>query len=105
MTCSVFIGMSVDGFIARQNGSFDFLPPGGGEPQGYDEFIDSVDTIVIGRKTLNTVAKFPQWPYGDKRVIVLSSGALDLAGLRGKVEQMGGPPEQVVAKLVASGSK
>ena len=33
MKASVFIGMSVDGFIARTNGDLDFLPPGGGEPQ------------------------------------------------------------------------
>ena len=32
MTASVFIGTSVDGFIARPNGDLDFLPEGGGEP-------------------------------------------------------------------------
>jgi dihydrofolate reductase len=105
MECSVFVGTSVDGFIARHNGSFDFLPPGGGEPHGYHEFIASVDTIVIGRNTFDVVLKFPQWPYEDKRVVVLSSGPLDLGGLRGKVERMGGPPEQIVAKLEASGTK
>jgi hypothetical protein len=46
MIVSVFIGTSVDGFIARQNGSYDFLPEGGGEPHGYDEFMASVDTLV-----------------------------------------------------------
>ncbi len=45
MTASVFIGTSVDGFIARPNGDLDFLPEGGGEPHGHDEFIASVDTI------------------------------------------------------------
>jgi len=34
MTASVFIGTSVDGFIARTNGTLDFLPEGGGEPHG-----------------------------------------------------------------------
>jgi len=33
----VFVGTSVDGFIARQNGSYDFLPEGGGEPHGYEQ--------------------------------------------------------------------
>ncbi len=37
MKASVFIGTSLDGFIGRANGALDFLPPGGGEPHGYDE--------------------------------------------------------------------
>ena len=51
MTASVFIGTSVDGFIARPNGALDFLPEGGGEPRGYNEFIASVDAIVMGLRT------------------------------------------------------
>jgi dihydrofolate reductase len=66
MTVSVFIGISVDGFIARPNGDLDFLPVGGGEPHGYDEFMASVDVLVIGRKTFETVLTFAAWPYGDK---------------------------------------
>src|SRR5207245_825673 len=73
MTVSVFVGASVDGFIARPDGALDWLPPGGGEPHGYDEFIASVDAIVIGRKTFETVLTFGEWPYGEKRVVVLSS--------------------------------
>ena len=55
MTISVFVGASLDGFIARPNGDLDWLPAGGGEPHGYDEFIASVDAIVIGRNTFETV--------------------------------------------------
>ena len=83
MTVSVFIGTSVDGFIARPNGDLDFLPADGGEPHGYYEFIASVDALVIGRKTFETVLAFPAWPYGDKRVVVLSSRLLDLSAVRG----------------------
>jgi dihydrofolate reductase len=105
MTVSVFIGASVDGFIARPNGSLDFLPPGGGEPHGYDEFMASVDVLVIGRKTFETVLTFAAWPYGDKRVVVLSSRPVDLSAARGGiVEQMGGPPADIVSKLAASGA-
>lgn len=106
MQASVFIGTSVDGFIARQNGELDFLPEGGGEPHGYDEFMASVDTLVIGRKTFETVLTFPQWPYGKKRVVVLSSRSLDFSVVRGGVvEQMGGSPTEIVSKLAASGAR
>lgn len=103
MMVSVFIGTSVDGFIARPNGDLDFLPAGGGEPHGYDEFMASVDALVIGRKTFETVLAFPAWPYGDKRVVVLSSQPLNLSAVRGGiVEQMAGPPAEIVAKLASS---
>jgi dihydrofolate reductase len=105
MMVSVFIGTSLDGFIARLNGEFDFLPAGGGEPHGYDEFFASVDALVIGRKTFETVLAFATWPYGDKRVVVLSSKPVDFSAVRGGVvEQMGGPPAEIVAKLAASGA-
>ena len=52
MRSSVFVGTSLDGFITRENGDLDFLPSGGGEPQGCDEFLATVDALVIGRKTL-----------------------------------------------------
>src|SRR5919108_1300706 len=104
MQASVFIGTSVDGFIARRNGALDFLPSGGGEPHGYDEFMASVDALVIGRKTFQTVLAFATWPYGRKRVVVLSSRPLDFSPVRGEVvEQMAGPPEEIVSKLAASG--
>jgi dihydrofolate reductase len=106
MAASVFIGMSVDGFIARRNGDLDFLPPGGGEPHGYDEFMASVDALVIGRNTFETVLSFPEWPYGKKRVVVLSSRPLDFSAVRGgTVEQMSGSPAQIVSKLAASGAQ
>ena len=105
MMVSVFIGTSLDGYIARPNGQFDFLPAGGGEPHGYNEFIASVDALVIGRKTFETVLAFPDWPYGSKRVVILSSRPLDLSAVRnGVVEQMAGPPAEIVAKLAASGA-
>ena len=105
MMASVFIGTSVDGFIARPDGDLDWLPAGGGEPHGYNEFIESVDALVIGRKTFEKVLTFEVWPYGDKRVVVLSSRPVDLsAGGGGVVEQMTGPPAEIVSQLAASGA-
>ena len=105
MMASVFIGTSLDGFIARPNDDLDFLPPGGGEPHGYSEFIASVDAIVIGRKTFEKVLTMGPWPYGDKRVVVLSSRPLDLSKATGGiVEQMAGTPAEIVSQLAASGA-
>jgi dihydrofolate reductase len=105
LTASVFIGISVDGFIARPNGDLDFLPADGGEPHGYDEFIASVDALVIGRKTFETVLAFPEWPYGNKRIVVLSSNAVDFSAVRGGVvEQMSGTPAEIVSKLATTGA-
>ena len=105
MSVSVFIGTSVDGFIARPNGELDFLPEGAGEPHGYDEFMASVDALVIGRKTFETVRAFEAWPYANKRVVVLSSTPLDFSLLRGGVaEQMSGSPAEIIARLASSGA-
>jgi dihydrofolate reductase len=102
---SVFVGTSLDGYIARPDGALDFLPPGGGEPHGYDEFMASVDAIVIGRKTFETVLTLGPWPYGNKRVVVLSSRPVDLSLVKdGVVEQMAGPPAEIVSRLGASGA-
>ena len=103
MKASVFIGTSVDGFIARPNGELDFLPPGGGEPHGYDEFIDSVDALVIGRKTFETVLTFDIWPYGEKLVFVLSSRSLAPVPAGAVVERMWGDPVEIVSRLEARG--
>ena len=103
MKASVFIGTSVDGFIARANGELDFLPPGGGEPHGYDEFINSVDALVIGRKTYETVLKFDTWPYGAKPVFVLSTSPLRQAPAGAVVEHMSGTPAEILSLLSARG--
>lgn len=102
MLCSVFVGTSLDGFIARRQGQLDFLPEEP-EPHGYDEFIATIDCHVIGRKTFEFVASYPGWAYGEKPVIVLSSQTLDFSSIRGRVEQMAGDPAEVVAKLSARG--
>jgi dihydrofolate reductase len=106
MTVSVFVGASLDGFIARPNGDLDWLPAGGGEPHGYDEFIAGIDAIVIGRNTFEKVLTFGAWPYGDKRVVVLSTRPVDLSAAgAGSVEQMGGPPAEIASKLAATGAQ
>jgi dihydrofolate reductase len=104
MRTSVFVGTSVDGFIARPNGDLDWLPPGGGEEHGYTAFFASVDALIIGRGTFETVLGFEEWPYEQKRVVVLSSRPLDFTQVRGnKVEQMSGSPSEIVDRLESQG--
>ena len=100
---TVFIGTSVDGFIARANGDLDFLPPGGGEPHGYDEFMATVDALVIGRKTFETVLGFDTWPYANKPVFVLSTRPLASAPPGAIVERMSGEPGDIVSRLSTRG--
>ena len=103
MKASVFVGTSLDGFIARQNGALDFLDAGGNEPHGYDEFVASVDAHVIGRHTFDTVRGFGGWAYGNKKVYVLSSRPLPPVPPGANVEHLAGEPPAIVAQLKARG--
>lgn len=73
-TFSVFIATSLDGYIARANGAIDWLsivhPVD--EAHGYQAFMASIDVIAMGRATYDTVLGFNEWPYEDKRVVVLT---------------------------------
>lgn len=103
MRGSVFVGTSLDGFIARPDGALDFLSPGGGEPHGFEEFLASVDALVMGRKTYETVLDHGTWFYGDTPVFVLSSGQLRSPPTTAVVERMSGSPRDIVSALEARG--
>ena len=72
---SVFIATSLDGYIARADGGIDWLSvvEKPGEDYGFAAFFATVDTLVMGRGTYDVVRAFPEWPYGDKRVVVLTN--------------------------------
>ena len=80
MKLSVYIATTLDGFIARENGSLDWLSGSDGkiveaqetEDYGYRAFMDSVDALIMGRNTYELVISFGDWPYEQKKVIVLS---------------------------------
>ncbi|MGH7216487.1 MAG: dihydrofolate reductase family protein [Nitrospiraceae bacterium] len=109
--CSVFVGVSLDGSIARLNGDLDWLMgegEGDGGDHGYNEFIADIDAIVMGRKTFEKVLAFAKWYYGNKRVVVLGHQPIDLSVAQargGVVEQMAGVPVEIVSKLADSGAK
>ena len=106
MKTSVFVGTSLDGFIARQDGAFDFLTADGGDAaasNGYDEFFATVDAVLLGRNTYEIVLPFPSWPYGSKPVFVLTSRALGPAPAGAVVEPVSGSPPEVLSQLAARG--
>lgn len=103
MRASVFVGASVDGFIARQNGELDFLSPGGDVDHGYNEFVADIDVLVWGRKTFETVLGFGgAWPF-KKQVVVLSSRELPAHPKGAKIERMSGEPREIMEHLGARG--
>jgi dihydrofolate reductase len=71
----LFIATSVDGFIARADGGIDWLSSveTEGEDYGYGEFISQVDTVIMGRKTYDTVLGFGiEFPHKGRACYVLS---------------------------------
>ena len=66
----LYIATSLDGFIARKNGSVDWLTKyeQSGEDYGYNKFLDSIETVILG----NTTYKEFKAPYGDKKCFVFS---------------------------------
>ena len=103
MKASVFVGTSVDGFIARANGAFDFLDHGGNEPHGYEEFMATVDALLIGRHTFDIVAAFDRWPYEGKQVFVLSTRALPAVPASALVHHLSGEPKAIFSELKSRG--
>lgn len=106
-TGHVFIAVSLDGFIARQDGDIDWLMKHSteGEDHGYDEFIGSVDGLVMGRASYEKVLTFGDWPY-SKPVVVLSrtlaSGDV-CETLHGKVRIVDSSPQETMQNLSDEG--
>ena len=99
---SVFVGLSLDGFIARPDGAFDFLPESP-EPHGFEEFFASCDALLMGRNTYETALGFGAWPYGKKPVYVLTHRPLGPLPNGGVIEAVRGTPQEVMATLAARG--
>ncbi len=71
----IFIAMSLDGYIAQLDGDISFLSvvEMEGEDYGYSEFLKSVDTVIIGRKTYDHVFEMGfDNPHPDKEVYIIS---------------------------------
>lgn len=98
----VYAGMSVDGFVARTDHALDFLEVDtGGDDLGFSAFLATVDALVMGRTTFDTVMGFGvPWPYGDMPVRVATHRSLDLPDDHpGDVAAVSGPPAEILAGL------
>jgi len=109
--CSVFIATSLDGFIARSDGSIDWLNEANkfvtpGEDCGYGKFMADVDALVMGRNTFEQVLTFDSWPYGSTPVVVLSHREISLPpSLPQSVSVSNKTPTALVASLTERGAQ
>ena len=107
ITGHVFIATSLDGFVARPDHQLDWLTSidTRGQDMGYDTFMASVDGIVMGRGSFETVCGFPEWPY-KKPVVVMSRSLTDAdlpEALRGRVRLSRLEPAAVMQMLEDEG--
>ena len=66
----VYIALSLDGYVARENGDVDWLPDVA--ESGYDAFYNSVDTVIMGKTTYDQVLTFGEYPYKNKKSFVFT---------------------------------
>ncbi|NNF04322.1 MAG: dihydrofolate reductase, partial [Rhodothermales bacterium] len=106
---SVFIAMSLDGFIARSDGDVSWLPTSGAPEDGdfgYGSFMSGIDTIVYGRKTFEKVMTMDFWPFREERVIVLSTGTPHIPEQRkDQVETLNLEPGDLLDRLGREGAQ
>lgn len=111
VTCKVFIATSLDGYIAREDGSIDWLEQGDqsdAEDYGYAPFFDSIDALILGRTTFQTVMDFREWPYGDKPVWVVSRTLSPQSlpeEIHDRVRVTAANPVEVVRRLESEGAR
>jgi dihydrofolate reductase len=111
LKASVFIAVSLDGFIARKGGELDWLDAANagvsaGEDCGYKVFFESVDVLIMGRKSYEKILSFNNWPYGKKPVIVLSSKSIIIPQhLLKTVSYSSESPTELCERLAHEGAK
>jgi len=105
MKTTVYVGTSLDGFIARKDGNIDWLVKYQNKEvhDSYKEFISRIDAMVIGRGTFEKVLSFPVWPY-EKKVYVLSTSLKQIPGtLNEKATLIAMKPAELLSHLSDKG--
>lgn len=77
----VYIAVSLDGYIADAGGGVGWLDSFECDEYGYERFLESLGTIIVGRVTYDQIVSFGAWPYGEIQTLVWSGGNVeDLPG-------------------------
>lgn len=99
------VATSLDGYIARLDGSIDWLPvpEESGEDYGYTKFYNSIEALVMGSTTYEQVLGFGDWPYPGKFSYVLTTR--NLSTTRTDVRFVKGGVEEVVEDVKKKGYK
>lgn len=104
MRVRVFLGCSLDGFIAGPNDELDWLEGHEGAEDTYTPFFSQIGAMLMGRRTYDAVDSFAgEWPYGDTPIIVATNRPLQPT--KGNVRAAQGTIEDLVemAKSVSRG--
>jgi len=111
MIVSVFVGTSLDGFIARSDGAIDWLNEANatvpdGEDCGFQAFMDLIDVLIMGRKTYEQVLSFGECPYDRIPVVVLSRNPISFPpGVPVNVTHSSEPPRDLLERLAREGAE
>ena len=105
-TIILYIASSVDGYIAKEDGSVDWLSmvDGSGSDYGYFAFYDSVDALIMGSKTYEQILGFGDWPYAGKPSYVFTHQTLRTER-KDVIFTQGQEPERVISEMEAQGYK
>lgn len=103
-TLIYYVAASLDGYIARPDGSVDWLHgyDGSGDDHGYGAFYASIDGLLMGRATYLQCLAFGEWPYPDKPAVVMTRSN-HLTQAAPQVELLHCPPSEALEALQTRG--
>lgn len=107
LTISAYFGMSLNGCIADKAGNLAWLEKYGqeGEDYGFQQFIESVDTLLMGKGTYQHIIDHinpNDWPFDGKRVYVISNS---LNKVHEKASLLAGDPVTILEEVKKHGAK
>lgn len=95
----LYIACSIDGYIAKPNDDLQFLSivQKEGEDYGYNAFVDSIDTVIMGRRTYDWVmSQVEEFPHANKKTYILSKTK---SGMAGNIEFYNGNLQELIGSL------